>query len=187
MNHRFMLTLIVMACLVVLVGSGCSMAVRKVGSVATGKKASYQSVSGNEAFLADHKTAIVKSFSTDMGRDTVPFLCSLRSEAISQLKASNLFADVAESISPSSPAAQLFITGRIIDYEAGSKLKRIVTLGGEAFMIVRFEIRDSSGKLLASFNARGFVKDSVTGGDIKDAIPLICKGLVQYIKEHKSR
>ena len=136
--------------------------------------------------MSEYKIAVVRPFSSELGGETESLVGLLHTEAVRQLKASGLFTSVIDKGEAAPGQPTLVIDARIIDFEKGEKWKRVATIGGEAFAIVRMEIRSGDGQMLAAFNSRGFVKDALTGGDVKDAVPLICSGLVNFIKERSS-
>ncbi len=177
---------IMLALAVMLVSAvGCSLGVRKAGSVVTGKKDSVFIITGHNESLTAYKAIAVEKLTSELGGETESQLCILHAEIVKQLEESKLFDCV--STSDSAPKDGIIVRGRIIDYCAGKKWKRIATIGGEAFVIVRFSIETADGKLLGEINSRGFVKDALTGGDVKDTAPLICNGLMNFLEDRITR
>ena len=175
-----------LVCIAVLVLSGCSAAVRKGSSVAFGKKGSTFSISGEEADLSSYRIAQVAPFTSDIGSKSDEVRNKLHEDMIEQLKKSERFTAVhgEGELAPGQP--MLLIEGRIIDYEEGSRVRRLATFGGEAFIIVRFTLSDAaSGDILAILNSRGFIKDSLAfGGKITDAVDQVNAGVVDFIEDH---
>jgi len=175
-----------LVCIAVLVLSGCSAAVRKGSSVAFGKKGSTFSISGEKADLSSYRIVKVAPFISDIGSKSEDVRTKLHEDMIDQLKKSEQFTKVygEGELAPGQP--MLLIEGRVIDYEEGSRVRRLATFGGEAFIIVRFTLSDAvSGDILATLNSRGFIKDSLAfGGKITDAVDQVNVGVVDFIEDH---
>lgn len=84
---------------------------------------------------------------------------------------------------PKDPHA-LRIHIEVLDYEEGSQTLRATTFGGMGYLIVRYTVTDAkTGKTLAIFNGRGFLKDSfMFGGSIDEAIGLANAAVIDYLK-----
>lgn len=175
-----------LVCIAALLLSGCSAAVRKGSSVAFGKKGSTFFISGEQANLSSYRIVKVAPFASDIGSKSDEVRTKLHEDMIEQLKKSERFTAVhgEGELAPGQP--MLLIEGRIIDYEEGSRVRRTMTFGGEAFIIVRFTLSDAaSGDILAVLNSRGFIKDSLAfGGKITDAVDQVNAGVVEFIEDH---
>ncbi len=184
-NTRKFIVAAGLVCIAVLVLSGCSAAVRKGSSVAFGKKGSIFSISGEKADFSSYRIAQVAPFTSDVGSKSDDVCTKLHEDMIDQLKKSEQFTTVygEGELAPGQP--MLLIEGKIIDYEEGSRVRRTMTFGGEAFIIVRFTLSDAvSGDILAILNSRGFIKDSLAfGGKITDAVDQVNLGVVDFIED----
>ncbi len=191
-KHRMLFEVAALS-LAVLLAAGCQVSpeARKVSSLLLSKTGSVCVSSGDEASLAGYKTAKVGRVTTDVGEiENCDRICSmLHEDMVERLKKSELFAEVVgdESVPPNRKA--LLIESAIVDFEEGSRLKRMATLGGAGFIIIRFTLKDAeSGRLLAEFNSRAFVRDGLNfGGTIEGTAGIANKKAVEFIKERSGR
>jgi len=186
MNSRRILLLY--AALLLTLASGCAaVAARKAKSAVLGAWDSAFPIVIADRDLAGYPNVIVAKFSCDFEDKLagVFALSDIRHDLVKQinedeeLKKKALMSAACVSASPT-----LLIEGELLDCEKGHKLRRATTLGGQAHIIMRYTVKDfSTGEVLAVFNSRGFITGNLTlGGDIKDAIPEVNKGVIRYLK-----
>jgi hypothetical protein len=184
MNAKRMLILAALA--VMLFSTGCfSLFVRKGSSMAFGESGSVSVIKLVAKDPMSYENVIIGEFITDMGGKVPPRIApELRQDIITQVgKNDKLHYHVflAED-APKVPSA-LVITGEILDYEEGNRTARATTVGGDAFMIVRYTVKDAStGETLAIINSRGFLTGGLTGGSIDDTVSTANIGIMRYLK-----
>ena len=179
--------------LAVLFTAGCQFSpeARKVSSLLLSQTGSVCVISGDEASFDGYRAAKVGRVETNVGEiKNCDRICSmLHEDMVERLKKSELFTEVVgdESVSPNRKT--LLVESAIIDFEEGSRLKRMATLGGAGFIIIRFTLKDAeSGKLLAAFNSRAFVRDGLNfGGTIEGTAGIANKKAVEFIKERSGQ
>lgn len=183
MNMRKMLLLC--AAVALLSSAGCvRMATRKAGSVAFGEKSSVWVLNISDANPKEYHYVQVNPFTSDLGPKLPGTL--LNDMRVGLIKQINENEDInkiytAGDTAPGSPA--LVVECQILDLEKGNRLARATTVGGTAFIIARYTIKDESGNVLAVFNARGFLEGGLSGGTIEDVIRITNLGVIDYLQD----
>ena len=173
----------------VLVIAGCQFSpqARKASSIVLSKTGSIYTLCGEDVSLAGYETARIDGIENNVvqGKEQAEMCSLLYEDIVKRLEKSKLFKKVCRNASPESAGKTLLIEGRLIDYVKGSRFKRMATLGGAGFIVVRFTFKDAeSAQTLAEINARAFVRDGlIFGGSIRDAVSVTNKGAVNFIKK----
>jgi len=184
MNVRKMIVLCAAA--VMLSSAGClRLFVRKAGSVAFGEKSSTLVLQLSAQMPNEFHYVEVAPLTSELGAKLPPTLLNdIRVALVKQINENEDTKKIytAGDVAPGMPA--LVVEGVVYDLEKGSRVQRAATIGGEAFIIARFAIKDKeTGDTLAVFNSRGFLQDSLYfGGNINDAVRQLNLGVIDYLK-----
>jgi hypothetical protein len=182
MNSRKILLL--GAALFLVLASGCAVAARKAKSALFGSRGTVRILTLKDKTAAEYQYVMVERFTTDfVGVDET--LVNIRAGLIRQINEDedlNKKAFATGAAVPGSPA--LRIQGELLDYDEGSKIKRAMTIGGQAYIIMRYTIKDArTGETLAVFNSGGFVAGDIDlGGTMDDVISILNQNVICYLK-----
>lgn len=174
--------------LLLVLSAGCvGVATRKAGSVAFGEKGSVMMISRSDRNPLDYNRVEVARLTDELGAKMPSAIPGkIQGDLIRRINEDENIKGFYRAVAfdQSSVEQALVIEGVVLDYEEGNRAKRAATFGGEAFVIVRFTVRDkNSGETLAVFNSRGFLKDSLMfGGDMNNAIAQVNAGVLQYLR-----
>lgn len=166
--------------------TGCpSLVVRKAGSVAFGEKSSVWVLNISDSNPKDCHYVQVNAFTSDLGpKLPTTLLNDMRVNLIQQINENKNTKEnfSAGDAAPGSPA--LVVDCQVLDFEKGNRLARAATVGGTAYIIARYTVRNDSGEVLAVFNCRGFLQDSLwAGGNINDAVQIVNLGVIDYLQD----
>ncbi len=183
MNSRKILLLC--AALFLALASGCAaVATRKAKDALFGSSGTVRILTLKDTTAAEYPYVMVEKVTTDFV-DADETLGDIRTDLIQQINNNedlNKKAFMAGTAVPGSPA--LRIEGELLDYDKGSKIKRAATLGGDAYIIMRYTIKDArTGETLAVFNSGGFIAGDIDlGGTMDDVISILNQNVIRYLK-----
>jgi hypothetical protein len=183
MNSRRILLLY--AALLLALASGCATTVgRKAKGVFYGSSGIVHPLVLEGKTAAEYPYVIVERFTTELkGADDL--LGKIHANLIPLINNNddlNKKAYVAGTAVPGSPA--LRIEGELLDLSEGDKLRRATTTGGEAYIIMRYTVKDArTGETLAVFNSAGFIGGNIgISGKMDDIIPILNWSVIRYLE-----
>ena len=182
MNSRKIL-LLLCAALFLTLASGCATAGRKVKSVFYGSRGTVHVLAMKDKGADGYPYVIVERFTTEL-RGADKTLGTIRTNLIQLINNNKdpkkeAFAGATGAGSPA-----LRIEGELLDFSEGDKFKRAATIGGEAYIIMRYTVKDArTGETLAVFNSGGFIAGNIAiGGKMDDVIPVLNWNVIRYLK-----
>ena len=179
-------SLVILLCLVVVSATGCmySTYTRKAATLALGKRGSILVLQGDEADFTKYNSIVVRKVSNPLGQefDTVAKL--LDEDLANKMKKHAVIPEVILEEPETMGPGALILEGEMLHVIEGSKIKRFVTFGGEAIILVRFKIICAeTGELLSEFNCFSILKDNIKmGGTLKDAVQPISNAVIVFIR-----
>ena len=183
MNVRKMILL--SATVMMLSSAGCfSIFVRKAGSVAFGEKSSTLVLQLSAQNPKEFRYVEVAPLTSELGAKLPPTLLNdIRVGLIKQINENENTRTTYTAGDAVREKPALVVEGVLYDLEKGSRVQRAATIGGTAFLIARYTVKDkATGETLAVFNSRGFLQDSLYfGGDINNAVHQLNLAVIDYL------
>ena len=181
------LNIMILLCLVVVSATGCmySTYTRKAATLALGKRGSILVLKGDEADFTKYNSIVVRKVSNPLGKEFDKVAKLLDEDLASKMTKYAVVPDVIleepETMCPNT----LILESEMLHVIEGSKIKRFVTFGGEAIILVRFKIINAdTGEVLSGFNCFSILKDNIKlGGTLKDAVQPISNAVIGFFRD----